>query len=50
MKEAPQIVLFDKANKKHSKYFKIAEGVSISALEEWVIREVSNARIDKLAD
>jgi len=48
LKEAPQLVLFDKANKKQSKFFKIKNGVSIESLEEWVNTEVSNASTQKV--
>ena len=48
LKEAPQLILFDRANKKQLKYFKIAEGVSEEALEDWVNEEVSNVKIEKI--
>jgi hypothetical protein len=41
-------VLFDKANKKQAKHFKLANGVTLDSLEDWVNEEVSNARIEKV--
>ena len=50
LKEAPQIVLFDKANKKQTKYYRMNKGVSESLLKDWVNTEVSNVKIIESLD